>query len=76
MKKQDKLQQRIQLIGKRIKKLRIDGNYTSYEKFAIAKGIDRKQYWRLEKGSNFTMATLINICDFHNISLEEFFEGL
>ncbi|WP_103069169.1 helix-turn-helix domain-containing protein [Aquimarina sediminis] len=73
--KQDKLH-RIKLIGERVKELRINSGYTSYETFAVDKGLDRKHYWRLEKGSNFTLSTLIRICDIHNISLKEFFKDI
>ncbi|GGX07024.1 hypothetical protein GCM10007384_05640 [Aquimarina muelleri] len=75
MNEQNKLQ-RIKLIGERIKQLRFDAGYTSYETFAMDKGLDRKHYWRLEKGSNFTLSTLIRICDIHNISLKDFFKDI
>lgn len=75
MTEQDKLHC-IKLIGERVKELRLNAGYTSYETFAIDKGLDRKHYWRLEKGSNFTLSTLIRICDIHQLSLEEFFRGL
>lgn len=75
MNEQNKLQ-RIKLIGEHIKQLRLNAGYTSYETFAIDKGLDRKHYWRLEKGSNFTLNTLIRICDIHNISLKEFFKDI
>ncbi len=69
-------QKRIKVIGERIKELRVKAGYTSYETFAQDKGIDRKNYWRLEKGSNFTLNTLIRICNIHNISLKEFFKDI
>ncbi|WP_442267638.1 helix-turn-helix domain-containing protein [Tenacibaculum sp. ZS6-P6] len=67
---------RITSIAERIKKLRIDAGYTSYENFALDKGLDRKQYWRLEKGQNFKIETLFRLLDIHQITLEDFFKEL
>lgn len=35
-------------IALRIKELRINAGYTSYEAFAYVNDLDRKQYWRAE----------------------------
>ncbi len=67
---------RILAIASRIKDLRIENGYTSYEKFAIKHDFQAKQYWRLEEGHDFKMSTLLRIVDAHNISLEDFFERL
>jgi len=67
---------RIKLIAKKIKKLRILKGYSSYEDFALDFNLDRKQYWRDEKGSNITLKTLFKILDIHKISLDEFFSGI
>lgn len=72
----NKDQNRIDAIAKRIKALRVEAGYTSYEKFAIENGIARKQYWRLEKGHNFKITSLFRILDIHGITLEEFGKGL
>ncbi len=69
-------QSRIEAIAKRIKELRVEAGYTSYEKFAVDNGLERKQYWRLEKGHNFMITSLLRILDIHSISLEEFAKGL
>ena len=69
-------QNRIKAIAERIKDLRIKAGYTSYEQFALAKGIERKQYWRLEKGKNFMITSLLRIIDIHDMSLSDFFKGL
>ncbi len=68
--------QRIDQIAKRIKQLRVDAGYTSYERFAVEHEMDRKQYWRMEKGQNFKLESLFRIIDIHNITLEVFFKGL
>lgn len=61
-------------VSERIKELRIQMGYTSYETFAIEKGFSRRGYWSLENGGNFTLNTLLKITDIHNISLSEFFK--
>lgn len=63
-------------ISEKIKKLRIDAGFTSSETFSYEHSLSRVHYWRVEKGSNITMETLIKILDIHKISLEEFFKGL
>ena len=67
---------RILKIGEKLKKLRIEKGYTSYENFAWDNDIGRIQYWRLEKGTNFTIKSLLKVIDVHKISLEEFFKGI
>ena len=64
----------IKKISNKIKKLRINAGYSSYEVFAWEKGIGRMHYWKMEKGTNFTMKSLLKILDAHNITLAEFFE--
>ncbi|TMU55769.1 helix-turn-helix transcriptional regulator [Flagellimonas algicola] len=60
----------------RIKELRIKAGYTRYDIFTIENGLHRKNYWRLEKGENFTINTLIRILKIHGISLGDFFKGM
>ena len=71
-----KHEKRIAKIGERIRQLRVDAGYTSYETFAFDNEIPRVQYGRIEKGVNFRIATLMRILDVHKISLDEFFKGL
>ena len=61
-------------VAQKLKTLRIEKGYTSYENFAIDKGIRRMQYWRMESGTNFTFTSLLKILDAHDMSLAEFFE--
>ncbi len=66
-----------QAISAKLKKMRIEAGYTSYEKFALEKLIDPKQYWRIEENkSNFRLSSVLNVVNAHNVSLEEFFKGL
>ena len=66
---------RVVKIGEKLTKMRVDKGYKSYETFAFDNEIGRHQYWRIEKGANFTMETLLKILDIHKISLEDFFKG-
>jgi len=67
---------RIKQIGKHIKDLRIAKGYSSAEIFAYEHGLNRVSYWRMEKGCNITMTSLLRIIDIHQITLQEFFNGL
>jgi hypothetical protein len=66
----------LKTVGKRIKELRLQSGYSSYETFALENDIDRKQYWRAEKGSNLTLKTLHTITQIHCISMEELFREM
>ncbi len=63
-------------IAKRIKELRMQSGYSSYETFANDNDLPRKNYWRIEKGENFTINTLLKIINIHGITLEDFFKGM
>lgn len=63
-------------IAEKIKELRIEKGFTSHETFAYEYEFNRVQYWRIEKGQNITLKTLLKILAIHNLSLEEFFRGL
>lgn len=64
------------LISGKIKEMRKAKGYKSYETFALEHDLDRKQYWRLENGSNMTLRSLIKILKIHKISLRKFFAEL
>lgn len=72
----DELDQRIIQIANKIKELRIKKGFTSHESFAWENEINRVQYWRIEKGSNITLKTLLLILDIHKISLADFFKDI
>ena len=63
-------------IAEKIKQLRLAKGYTSYEKFAWDHEINRVQYWRIEKGSNITIASLLKVLDIHKISMSDFFSDI
>lgn len=67
---------KLEAIAQKIKSLRVRAGYTSYENFAYENDLSRVQYWRMEKGCNFTINYLLKILDIHRISLEDFFKDL
>lgn len=66
--------ERIAAIGLGIKSLRVNRGYSSAEIFAYEHDLNRVSYWRMEKGSNITLKSLIRILDIHKVSLKEFFQ--
>lgn len=68
------LDPRIQQIANKLEQIRIEKGYTSYENFAVEFEISRMQYWRMEKGTNFTFQSFLKILDAHKISLKDFFK--
>lgn len=67
---------RIVKISERLKELRKEKGYKSYETFAWDKDLPRMQYWRMEKGVNFTMESLLKVLDAHQMGIKEFFTGI
>jgi len=72
---QNALDLQIKKVAQRIKQLRIDGGYSSYETFAYDKEINRVQYWRIENGGNITLKTFFKLLKIHNLTPEQFFQG-
>ena len=63
-------------ISKKIKKLRKDKGYTSYESFVFDYDLPRMQYWRIESGkTNLTIKSLLKILKIHKLTLKEFFSS-
>ncbi|MDB4608692.1 hypothetical protein OAF23_06370 [Flavobacteriaceae bacterium] len=63
-------------VGRELKKLRIQSGYRSYEVFAWDNKISRIQYWKMEKGTNFTLKSLLLVLDIHNLKVDQFFNSL
>lgn len=63
-------------IGERIKSLRINAGYKSYEVFAWENNLSRIQYWKMEKGTNCTLKSLYKVLKVHNLTYKEFFDSL
>jgi predicted transcriptional regulator len=66
---------RILQIAEKLRELRTK-KYSSYEDFAFSNNIPRVSYFRLEKGCNFKIQTLIKILDIHEMTLAEFFSDI
>ena len=65
----------LELMGKKLKEMRVKKGYTSYETFAFDNEINRMQYWRMEKGlSNMSIATLLRVLEVHKMTLKDFFK--
>jgi hypothetical protein len=63
-------------IGERIKSLRINAGYKSYEVFAWENNLSRIQYWKMEKGTNCTIKSLYKVLKVHDLTYKEFFDSL
>lgn len=63
-------------VGRELKRLRIQTGYRSYEVFAWDNKISRIQYWKMEKGTNFTLKSLLLVLDIHNLKVDQFFNSL
>jgi transcriptional regulator with XRE-family HTH domain len=63
-------------VAQKLRQLRIDSGYSSYETFAFDKEINRVQYWRIENGKNITLQTLFKILKLHKMTPAEFFSDI
>lgn len=71
-----KQEKRLQKIGERLRELRKQAGYKSYENFAFDNEVNRVQYGRMEKGSNMTIGSLLKVLEVHKMTLEDFFKGV
>ena len=60
-------------LGERIKALRLERGYTSYEYFAYEHNISRAQFGRYEKGQDLRFSSLIRIVNAFEMTLPEVF---
>lgn len=74
--KKEVVDPRIIKIATKAKELRVNAGYSSHESFAWDNDINRVQYWRIEKGTNITLKTLLKVLDIHKISLSDFFKDI
>lgn len=63
----------LKMIGSRIRQLRKQLGYTSYEAFANEHDIHRVQWGRYEQGLDLYTSTLIKITKILGVSITEFF---
>jgi len=69
-------QKQIDKLGERICAYRKALGYTSYENFAVAKNLNRVQYWRYENGENMKILNLAKVAKALEIPLEELVKGI
>lgn len=60
-------------LGDRIKQLRINKGYSSYEYFAYEHNISRAQFGRYERGEDLRFSSLIKVINALGLTLAEFF---
>ena len=60
-------------LGSRIKALRIEKGYSSYEYFAYEHNISRAQFGRYERGEDLRFSTLAKIVSAFGMTFEQFF---
>lgn len=63
-------------IGKELTAMRIAAGYPSYEQFAFDKKLSRIQYYKMEKGTNCTLKSLIKVLDAHDLDFYDFLKKL
>jgi len=63
-------------VAQKLRQLRVDSGYSSYETFAFDNEINRVQYWRIENGKNITLQTLFKILKIHKITPADFFSDI
>jgi len=79
MKKKDKkpvplnTEDELKKLGERIKQLRIERGYTSYEYFAYEHNISRAQFGRYEQGQDLRYSSLVRVVSALGMTMEEFF---
>jgi len=61
------------LIGEKLKELRIKAGFTSYKDFAMEYNLSWRHYWEVGKGKNINMKTLVNLLTIHGTTLYDFF---
>lgn len=71
-----KNEKRLLKVGEKLRQLRKEAGYKSYENFAFDHDLNRVQYGRMEKGANITLGSLLKVLDIHKLSFEDFFKGL
>jgi transcriptional regulator with XRE-family HTH domain len=66
----------LEIIGKKIRDLRKEKGFSSYEQFALEFDLDRKYYWSIEKGRNISLEYLKKILDIHKSTFKDFFKDI
>jgi transcriptional regulator with XRE-family HTH domain len=75
-KKIDEPQQIPEKVAARLRALRLQRGYTSYEQFALDNDLNRSLYGKYERGADMRISTLIRLCAALDITPDEFFKGI
>ena len=71
--KKKELSEDVKKLANRIRTLRIQKGYTSYEYFAYEHNISRAQFGRYETGEDLRFSSLVKIVKAFDMTLENFF---
>ena len=71
--KKKELSEDVKKLAVRIRAIRIQKGYTSYEYFAYEHNISRAQFGRYETGEDLRFSSLVKIVKAFDMTLEEFF---
>jgi transcriptional regulator with XRE-family HTH domain len=66
----------LRIIGNRIKELRIENGFTSYENFAFEHDLSARYYWGVENGRNISIKYLLKLLDIFSVDIKEFFQSI
>lgn len=66
-------EEQLKKLAERIKSLRVNKGYTSYETFAYEHNISRAQFGRYEKGQDIRYSSLIKVISAFGMTPGEFF---
>ncbi|PCJ66088.1 MAG: hypothetical protein COA58_08420 [Bacteroidetes bacterium] len=64
------------IIGKKLKQMRLESGYTSYETFAVDHDLSRRHYWAAEAGKQISLMYLMKILNIHKCQIDVFFNQL
>jgi hypothetical protein len=67
---------RLKRIAHKLKQLRLDKGYSSYEAFAFDHDLPRVGYGRHEQSSNLPLKSLLRRLHIHQVSLADFFADI
>jgi transcriptional regulator with XRE-family HTH domain len=74
-KKELNVDKQLEKLGARIRQLRIEKGYSSYEYIAYENNISRAQFGRYEQGQDLRFSSLIKVVNALGVTLEEFFSA-
>lgn len=67
---------RFKKIGLKIRELRKNAGYSSYENFAMDYDLSRMYYWQVENGRNISLEYLFNLLNIFKVNVNDFFADI